>query len=237
MNFINVVLCLQESAQKKGMEKQIPDGAKIGENMGYGTQQYRIYEMQERALNIAANWDVQDHIFKKMRDEFMIQAVYSKGGKIQIDKVLKTIYDGIDKQLRELNSGMLKKDLYNPKDNSQNGTAIRFNGIGESFQYATCAGAMISDIMGVWMLRLLKLSSNNQKVELLWGASDEERQEQSDGEQLDGEVNEFEVSSPESVSHSTDGSSGSTADPSSVQSPTQGNGLSGEPTTSNGASE
>lgn len=236
MNFINVVLCLQESAQKKGMEKQVPDGAKVGENMGYGTQQYRIYEMQERALNIAANWDVQDHIFKKMRDEFTIQAVYSKGGKIQIDKVLKTIYDGIDEQLWELNSGMLKKDLYNPEDNSQNGAAIRFNGIGASFQYATCAGAMISDIMGVWMLWLLKLG-NNQKVELLWGASDEERQGQSDGEQLDSDVKIFEASSPTRVSHSTDGSSGSSADPSSVQSPTQGNGSSGEPTTSNGASE
>lgn len=236
MNFINVVLCLQKVSQKKGMGNQVPDRAKGEENMGYGTQQYRIYEMQERALNIAANWDVQDHIFKKMRDEFPMQVVDSKGGKIPIGKALEEIYDRIDTQLRELNSGVLKKDLYNLENNSRNRDNIRFNGIGESFRYATCNGAMISDIMRDWMLRLLKLSHNNQEMELIWDVSDEERHEQSDGAQLDSDVNRLE-SSLTGVSHSTNGSSGTSADSFSEQPTTQENGSSEESSTCNGAPE
>ena len=65
MNFISVLLRLSEVKEAVGTE--IPEGA---DKIGHGnTQQYRIYEMQENALSIAANWDVQDHIFKFIQNE------------------------------------------------------------------------------------------------------------------------------------------------------------------------
>lgn len=64
MNFISVLL--QMSKVQSVMKEEVPEKV---EKIGYGrTQQYRLYEMQERALCIAANWDVQDYLFKFVRD-------------------------------------------------------------------------------------------------------------------------------------------------------------------------
>ena len=222
MNFISVLLCLQKSVRNKGVDKQVPVGARDNKATGYGTQQYRLYEMQERALCIAANWDVQDHIYKKMRDEFTIQVDDTPDGKLQIGKVLQGIYDKIDEYLEGLNSNMLKKDLNNFIHNSPDSVAARFNGIGESFQYAAYPGAMMSDIVEEWMQKLLQLNCNNQTTEFQWVATVQEPSGQSDGDKLANAVNDFPLSQESTGgSDSADGSSGAEAAPSTGQSSAQ----------------
>lgn len=193
MNFISVLLRMSEV--QSVMKEEVPEKV---EKIGYGrTQQYRLYEMQERALCIAANWDVQDHLFKFVRDrlpeklphdtadglrkidrkmgrneggeQISLDEIglkkklsevneiasfegrsHSNKGDIQIESIgsiLSFAYDMIDKELMEINSGMLLRDL-----SSDFGTSFKkdkvynqFNGIGQSFKYAG-KGAIIAGI-------------------------------------------------------------------------------------------
>ena len=145
MNFVSVLL--RQSEVREGIGAEPPTG--LG-GIGYGeTQQYRIYEMQERALCIAANWDVQDHMFKLMRDRLDIGTLnfsQSEGGETDLGMLLSGIYDRVDEELIGLNSQMLVKNLTGHEQGVQDSDLVRFNGIGQAFRYASVTGAMIGDV-------------------------------------------------------------------------------------------
>jgi len=160
MNFISVLLRLSEV--KKAVGTEIPEGA---DKIGYGyTQQYRIYEMQENALRIAANWDVQDHIFKFMGDGISESLPNdAQNDDISWDKVLKDAYKVIDNILIKINSDMIIREINSSEERHLN--KIRFNGVGPSFQYASWTNAMIGDVdIAQCMLKILLLNTKNTRM-------------------------------------------------------------------------
>lgn len=163
MNFISVLL--RQSEVEDGIEAELP--AKLGD-IGYGeTQQYRIYEMQEKALCIAANWDVQDHMFKLMRDRLSSGALdfnQKEAGTTCVEMLLGGIYDKIDEELMGLNSHMLVKILTGHKQDAPDDKLAKFNGIGQAFRYASVAGAMMGEVDAVGrMKQILLLNEDNKK--------------------------------------------------------------------------
>lgn len=167
MNFVSVLL--RQPEVKDGIKEKLPRD--LG-GIGYGeTQQYRIYEMQEKALCIAANWDVQDHMFKLMRDRLDIGTLdVVQEGAICIDKLLGGIYDKIDEELIGLNSHMLVKILTEPKQSAPDDNLARFNGIGQAFRYANVKGTMIGDVeVADCMMRMLQRSNRDKDIKLQLG--------------------------------------------------------------------
>lgn len=166
MNFISVLLQLWEVRKAVGTE--IPAET---DKIGYGhTQQYRIYEMQENALSVAANWDVQDYIFKfiqnrlkdKIKDNVQDNCIFA-------GKLLGDMYGWIDKELGKINSGMLTKKLNSEK--LELFDASKLNGIAASFRYTGIKKAVIGDIdVAQCMLSMLKKNRRNQEANLQWEA-------------------------------------------------------------------
>lgn len=164
MNFVSVLL--RQSEVKEGIGAELPKG--LG-GIGYGeTQQYRIYEMQEKALCIAANWDVQDHMFKLMRDRLSIGTLdfsQREAGPTCVEILLGGIYDKIDKELMGLNSHMLVKILTEHKQCAPDDTLVKFNGIGQAFRSVGVKGAMMGGVDGVdRMKKILLLDEDNQNA-------------------------------------------------------------------------
>ena len=166
MNFISVLLQLWEV--RKAVGTKIPAET---DKIGYGhTQQYRIYEMQENALSVAANWDVQDYIFKfiqnrlkdKIKDNVQDNCIFA-------GKLLGDMYGWIDKELGKINSGMLTKKLNSEK--LELFDASKLNGIAASFRYTGIKKAVIGDIdVAQCMLSMLKKNRRNQEANLQWEA-------------------------------------------------------------------
>ncbi len=162
MNFVSVLL--RQSEVRAGIGKELPAEA---DEIGYGkTQQYRIYEMQEKALCIAANWDVQDHIFKFMRDRLRIGTLdFMPGETIDAEKLLGGIYDKVDEELIGLNSHMLVKILKEHKGGAPDDNLAKFNGIGQAFRYASVNGAMIGEVdVADRMRQVLRLNRDNKRA-------------------------------------------------------------------------
>lgn len=164
MNFISVLLRLGEVRKAVGTE--IPAEAS---KIGYGhTQQYRIYEMQENALSVAANWDAQDHIFKFMQNELKNKMKNNvQDNCISIGKLLGDMYGWIDGELQKIDSCMLKKKLNSEKlelfDDS------KLNGIVVSFRYTSMKKAVIGDIdVAQCMLSMLKKNNRNEEANPQW---------------------------------------------------------------------
>lgn len=165
MNFISVLLCLSESVKADGVGKRVPAGAG---NIGYGTQQYRLYEMQENALCIAANWDVQDYIFKFMRDERSEGLLDDiQGGTTSIDEALVRIYEKVDEKLVQLSCNMFVRNLKLSTDNTLEVSTIRSNYIAQSFKYSGSENSIIGDVdTFTYMVQLLRLDWHNQRAQL-----------------------------------------------------------------------
>lgn len=164
MNFISVLLRLSEVKEAVGTE--IPEGA---DKIGHGnTQQYRIYEMQENALRIAANWDVQDHIFKLMEDELSKRLPNNtQNNDIFIGEILKLLYDSIDDILIHVDNNLVIRDLNIAGVKFLSG--VKFNGICSSFQYIGLKNAIVGDAdITKYILEMLRLDNTNRTATLRW---------------------------------------------------------------------